>query len=131
AVTTLVYYGLSINSTNLSSSNTPATPYLNFILSALVEIPGYTLAWMSMSLWGRKGSLTLSMILAGISCAGAGFLSEYNKKYLLILVLLGKCFITCAFAIIYIFTSEMFPTSVRSTIVGLCSTFARIGAMLA
>ncbi|XP_069192617.1 organic cation transporter protein isoform X2 [Procambarus clarkii] len=130
-VTTLVYYGLSINSTKLSSSNTTSSPYVDFIFSALVELPGYTLAWMGMSLWGRRGSLALSLILAGISCAGAGFASEYNKKYVLIPALFGKCFITCAFGIIYVFASEMFPTSVRGTILGLCSTFARIGAMLA
>lgn len=58
-------------------------------------------------------------------------LPEYSEGLELIPALIGKCFITCAFAIIYVFTSELFPTSVRSTVLGLCSMWARIGGMLA
>ncbi|XP_042240526.1 organic cation transporter protein-like isoform X2 [Homarus americanus] len=130
-VTTLVYYGLSLHASDLGSGDSFSRPYVDFILASLVELPGYTLAWIGMSCWGRRGSLALSMILAGISCAGAGFASEYSQSYVLIPALLGKCFITCAFGIIYVFASEIFPTSVRSTIIGLCSTSARFGAMLA
>lgn len=38
----LIFYGLSLNSTNLSGNI-----YLNFILVCLIEIPGNTLAWVS------------------------------------------------------------------------------------
>lgn len=130
-VTTLVYYGLSLNATSFGSGKEDFGPYVDFIFSALMEVPGYTLAWLGMSFWGRKKSLVLSMTLAGLMCSGAGFSEEYDTQYLLVLTLLGKCFITCAFGIIYVFSSEIFPTSVRSTVLGLCSTFARIGAMLA
>lgn len=58
-------------------------------------------------------------------------LPEYSEGLELIPALIGKCFITCAFAIIYVFTSELFPTSVRGTVIGLCSMWARIGGMLA
>jgi hypothetical protein len=36
-VVTMVYYGLSLNATNLAGN-----PYTNFILVSLVEIPGKT-----------------------------------------------------------------------------------------
>lgn len=130
-VTTLVYFGLSLNASDLGSGDSSSRPYVDFVLTSLVEFPGYTLAWIGMSMWGRRGSLAVSLVLAGISCAVAGFVSEYSQDYVLIPALFGKCFITCAFAIIYVFASEIFPTAVRGTVVGLCSTFARIGAMLA
>lgn len=41
AVNATVFYGLSLNSTNLSGNK-----YINFALVCLVEIPGYTLAWV-------------------------------------------------------------------------------------
>lgn len=44
AVNSFVYYGLSMSSTNLSGNK-----YLNFILVSLVEIPGISLAWVSVS----------------------------------------------------------------------------------
>ncbi|CAL4074588.1 unnamed protein product [Meganyctiphanes norvegica] len=130
-VTTLVYYGISLNSTNLGGPDSADKPFKDFILSSLVEIPGYTLAWLGMSQWGRKGSQIASLILGGAACILAGYALETKIMNELIPALVGKCFITCAFAIIYVYTTEMFPTSVRNTILGLCSTFARIGGMMA
>lgn len=37
-----VYYGLSLNSTQLSGNK-----YLNYALVCLIEIPGYTISWVS------------------------------------------------------------------------------------
>lgn len=37
-----VYYGLSLNSTSLSGNK-----YLNYTLVCLIEIPGYTISWVS------------------------------------------------------------------------------------
>lgn len=45
-----------------------------------VFFSGYTLAWLGMSFWGRKGSLMLSMILSGLLCVGAGF-SQGNDYF--------------------------------------------------
>ena len=47
------------------------------------------------------------------------------------LSLLGKFGASAGFAIVYVYTAELFPTPVRNSAVGLCSTFARIGGMLA
>lgn len=37
-----VYYGLSLNSVSLSGNK-----YLNYTLVCLIEIPGYTISWVS------------------------------------------------------------------------------------
>lgn len=42
ATCAFVYYGLSLNSVHLFGNK-----YLNFILISLIEIPGYSLAWVS------------------------------------------------------------------------------------
>lgn len=57
--------------------------------------------------------------------------AEYDSQYLLVLTLLGKCSVTCSFGIIYIYAAEMFPTGVRSTVLGMCSTCSRVATMLA
>lgn len=49
----------------------------------------------------------------------------------LILFLFGKCAITMSFAVIYVYTAELFPTPLRQTLLGLCSMFGRIGSMIA
>lgn len=45
--------------------------------------------------------------------------------------LLGKMFVTAVMMMLYSYTSEVFPTAVRSSAVGLCSTFGRIGSTVA
>lgn len=47
------------------------------------------------------------------------------------LAMLGKFAITCSFSIIYVYTAELFPTTVRSLGLGLCNMMARVGGMLA
>ena len=48
-----------------------------------------------------------------------------------VLTLLGKFCITFAFAAIYIYTCEWFPTTIRNLGLGLCSLCGRIGSALA
>ena len=43
----------------------------------------------------------------------------------------GKFCASMSYAIIYLFSSELFPTSVRNTGMGCCSCIARIGSMTA
>ena len=43
----------------------------------------------------------------------------------------GKFGASGAFAIVYLYTAELFPTSIRSTATGLCSMMARIGGIAA
>lgn len=49
----------------------------------------------------------------------------------MVLVVVGKSALTGVYAILYIFTPELFPTTVRSTAMGLCSMIARVGAVAA
>lgn len=45
--------------------------------------------------------------------------------------MIGKFAITISFAVIYVYTAELFPTNVRHSLLGYCSMFGRVGSMLA
>lgn len=45
--------------------------------------------------------------------------------------MISKLAIAVAFDVVYIQTAEIFPTSMRATMLSLCSMFGRIGSMLA
>ena len=47
------------------------------------------------------------------------------------LSIVGKFGATSSFAIVFVYTAEMFPTEIRSSAVGSSSTCARIGGVLA
>ncbi|XP_036333324.1 organic cation transporter protein isoform X1 [Rhagoletis pomonella] len=133
AINAVVFYGLSLNSTSLSGNK-----YLNFILVCLIEIPGYTLAWVSLRKLGRRFALSGSLFLCAVTCVAGGYLTKVQTNLetrstwaIVTLFLIGKLGITSSFAVIYTYTAEMMPTLIRSGGVGVMSTFARFGAMLA
>ena len=52
-------------------------------------------------------------------------LSYINSFFKICFSLLGKFGAAAAFAIVYVYTAEMFPTVIRSQAVGICSLVAR------
>ena len=50
---------------------------------------------------------------------------------MLVLFLSGKFGAAGSFALIYLYTAELYPTEIRGTAVGLCCMFARVGGFVA
>jgi len=78
------------------------------------------------SIWcfGSGGSACLLVwLLMGI---GGGFLAIVGIGLLSV----ARFAVSCAFVLIYVYTAELFPTSVRSLVFGGCNVAARIGSLL-
>merc|ERR1719348_18128 len=108
----MIYYGLSLNATSLAGS-----PFLNFSLLSLVEVPGYLLSYLGMKFLGRRLTLSLSLVVRGLGCLGSSLFPSLSTP----LFLVGKLGATTAFGTTYLYTSELFPTRVRTACVGLSS----------
>ncbi|XP_069954916.1 organic cation transporter protein-like [Cherax quadricarinatus] len=124
-VCSLVYYGLSSNSSSLSGN-----VFVNFIATMLVEIPSYIFTFPVIDRLGRKASLSFMFSLGGVACFTSGFIPQGNYWLVVGLSLVGKFGIAAAFAIAYIYSAEIFPTEYRSVAVGTCSMCARTGGIL-
>ena len=48
----------------------------------------------------------------------------------IVLALLGKLGAAAAFAIIYVYSAELFPTLLRNSLMGVTCLFARLGGMI-
>ena len=43
----------------------------------------------------------------------------------------GKFFVSASLGLIYLYTSEMFPTATRSAVLGMCATMSKVGSIVA
>ncbi|XP_046553873.1 organic cation transporter protein-like [Haliotis rubra] len=128
-VVSMVYYGLSLNSDNLGAGSL----HLNFLLAGLVEFLAIGLAMSVIDKIGRKILHCLCMIIGGVSCIVTIFTILYAEASLqwvtVMLAMIGKVGATGSFTVIYIFSSELFPTIIRHSATGASSSCARIGGM--
>ncbi|XP_010079251.1 PREDICTED: solute carrier family 22 member 15-like, partial [Pterocles gutturalis] len=132
-VCSFVYYGLTLNAGELRGNL-----YLNVALSGLVEVPAFPLCmfFIEKSWSGRCKTMTCFLIFAGFACILTMFLPTNAGKYVLLLnptllVLCGKMMVSAAFNIMYIYTSELYPTVLRNAGLGVCSMSCRFGGILA
>ncbi|CAG9772657.1 unnamed protein product [Ceutorhynchus assimilis] len=121
---TFVFYGLTINSVNISENI-----HLSFIFAAMAETPGYVIYYYANERSGRRKLMFYSLVLGGAFCLAVGFLPDGWLK--LITFFCGKCSLTIAYTVLYVFTTELFPTSSRHAMFSICSMFGRMGSMVA
>ncbi|XP_021380087.1 organic cation transporter protein-like isoform X3 [Mizuhopecten yessoensis] len=84
---------------------------------------------------GRRTLHCTSMLAGGIACLSTIFTVLYGGKDLqtltTVLALIGKLGSSAGFAIIYIYSAELFPTVLRNAAIGIFSCGARVGSMVA
>ncbi|XP_076822511.1 organic cation transporter protein-like isoform X2 [Clavelina lepadiformis] len=131
-VNSLVYYGVSLNAGALAGDL-----FVNNTLNGVMEIASYIICIIFMDRIGRRILLCASLLVAGLGLLASVIVNVYaddNESLITLGVVfsfIGKVGISGSFAIIYNFTSELFPTVLRSNAVGVGSFAARIGGIVA
>ncbi|XP_039621886.1 organic cation transporter protein-like isoform X2 [Polypterus senegalus] len=118
------YYGLALNTHNLSGE-----PYLNFLLTGLVEIPAAAFFFVIVDRLGRKRIILGTEVLAGVTCVAVAFIPDAFGWINVTLCLVGRFFISMAFGVMYLYSAEIFPTALRTTGIGCAQMFGRLGAI--
>ncbi|XP_046846762.1 solute carrier family 22 member 15-like [Xenia sp. Carnegie-2017] len=121
----LVYYGASYISVDIGGNR-----YLNFALTSLVELPSDLLCIVTANKFGRKKTVVVSLIMAFFASI-ISVLIPGNTGARIILALLAKFFINMSFSGIYIWSTEMFPTCIRTMSLGSSSGAGRFGSFAA
>ncbi|XP_022094927.1 organic cation transporter protein-like [Acanthaster planci] len=122
-VNSMVYYGL-----NLSTSDLGVDDYLASVISGLVEFPCYVYCVIALKYVGRRINLGGNLLIGGVACVITSFLDAGTVR--LVIAMIGKFCISASFAIIYVVSGEIYPTSVRSAGLGISSASARFAGIL-
>lgn len=78
---------------------------------------------------GRKYTCILCYFIGGLSCILYNFNHNITVSY--VLLLLGKFGSGAIFFVVYLITTELFPTVVRGSVFGIANVCARIGGIVA
>ncbi|MED6255805.1 hypothetical protein ATANTOWER_015270, partial [Ataeniobius toweri] len=123
---TIAYYALSLNTANLHGN-----PFFNCFLSAVVEMPAYGLSWVMFRWCPRRLSVSSTLFAGGLFILIIQLIPAHLVVLSITFEMMGKFSVSTVFAVVYAYTAELYPTVLRNTAVGACSTASRIGSIIA
>lgn len=124
-----IYWGISFTAPFLGGNI-----YINVLISAVAGLPGYPVSAVLTARFSRKKILVASFILSSVGAIGALLLSakDDDKGYfagkIFMSMFLAKSSAVVAFTLVYVFTAEMFPTTIRIVAMGTSTASARLSA---
>ncbi|KAK6621085.1 hypothetical protein RUM43_011391 [Polyplax serrata] len=125
-VCSLCYYTLAINVDNFLTDR-----YLYGFISGLVEIPSYILPLPLLRFFGRRQTSIGLFYVGGLALLAILAIPRQEDILLLVVASLGRLCASAVFAVVILHSTELFPTLLRNTAIGCCSTAAHIGSMSA
>lgn len=123
--TVFIYYGLSINSVNMTGNM-----HINYMATAAIEIPGFWTAVIVLDRIGRRVTLFLGYLICAICCTAFAFTPSSYYGLSLFLFLTGKFCIGAVMTSLYLYTAELYPTRHRHSFLAFSSMLGRIGSVV-
>ncbi|XP_037615810.1 putative transporter SVOPL isoform X2 [Sebastes umbrosus] len=103
--------------------------YQTLLISSLGEVALVPINICLLNAFGRKMSLTVLQLVASVLFM---MLNVCTSMFgFTVLLFLLRSLVSMNFNVVYIYTAEVYPTSVRSLGMGFCTSFSRIGGMIA
>ena len=130
-VIVMAYYGLSF-----SAGDLPGNIYVNNVINGLVEVAAYVVTFFTLNSLGRRALTAGPLLFSGVCMIGGMLLTQFvaagwAPEVFRWLMFAGKMGVSCSFAVIWIYSAELFPTDIRGTALGLGSMAGRIGGVCA
>ncbi len=99
------------------------------LIMTLAQLPGYFTAAYAIEKFGRKFVLVLYLVFTALSAIWFG--SAQTETSLIAAGICLSFFNLGAWGGLYAYTPELYPTRVRSTGVGMATSFGRVGGVIA
>ncbi|XP_018409827.1 PREDICTED: solute carrier family 22 member 20-like [Nanorana parkeri] len=103
---------------------------LQFVFGG-IDLPAKLGGAILMSCIGRRVTQSGSLILAGVALLCNAFIPQDLKIVRIVLATFGKGCLASSFCCAYLYSSELFPTVIRQSGMGVVAMNARLGSMVA
>ncbi|XP_051266541.1 solute carrier family 22 member 13-like [Dicentrarchus labrax] len=123
--TNLMYYGLSLNVGNFGLDI-----YLTQFIFGVVEVPARLGCLPLIQHFGRKICQVGLLLLGGCACLAILAVPRDLPVVVTVIAVLGKLAAAALSSIVYVYTAELYPTTLRQNGVGLNSMCARVAGIL-
>ncbi|XP_039594824.1 solute carrier family 22 member 7-like isoform X1 [Polypterus senegalus] len=120
------YYGLSLNISGLGVSI-----YMTQFIYGAIEVPSKCFVYLILDRIGRRRCQAWTLIFTGTCIAINMFIPTGKQITRTVIAILGKFFSEASFSIVFLYTTELFPTVIRQNGMGFTSFMARLGVAVA
>jgi len=103
--------------------------YIDLLWTTLAEFPGIFFTIIVIERFGRKKTMAVEFLIFTVASLTL-FVCVKSRAVLTVTLFVCRGIISGMFQAAYVYTPEVYPTTLRSVGVGTCSGFARFGAML-
>ncbi|XP_075403662.1 organic anion transporter 3 [Tenrec ecaudatus] len=104
--------------------------YVLQIIFGGVDIPAKFITILSMSYLGRHNTEAAALLLAGGAILALIFVPSELQTLRTALAVFGKGCLSSSFSCLFLYTSELYPTVIRQTGLGISNLWTRVGSML-
>lgn len=114
---------LAHNSPDLTNAD-----YRDITLSAFSELPGMISAMVCIDTLGRKKSMILGFVVAAVCFIPV--MQSAKRDVITAFLAIARSSSMAAFTVLFAYCSEVYPTQIRGTGVGVSNTFSRFAGMI-
>ncbi|XP_017856177.1 PREDICTED: organic cation transporter protein [Drosophila arizonae] len=125
-VTSLSYYVTALNAANFSVSR-----YLYIVATGVVDIPSYVVPVIMLRYTGRRITTMFLFMLTGVSLLLVLSVPSGSTTWIVSFAMLGRFGISATYSVVTLYTAELYPTEIRNSALGTCSTWAHVGSISA
>ncbi|XP_078481541.1 organic cation/carnitine transporter 2-like [Ciona intestinalis] len=125
-MSSITYFAIALDTNSLSGNR-----FLNCFYAGLVELVAYLISFGAVEVCGPKNIYIISMLAASGSVIVTPFIKLWSAMAMSVITMAGKLFVGVGFYVACIMTAELFPTSIRNSVVAVAAASSKLGGVLA